>query len=380
MKIDIKKQAGLKVLFLHLSNAPISFYRMVQFAEHMAEFDDIYPIYPKFEYETYDKQLHDYELNMDAHWTNLNRLFEMVDVCICASAHLTKFVCGIRALAKTYNVILLMETDDHPFEVDGVHPNAKWIGCGSEVEMNAYDQINCSHGIITSTEYLKEEMLLYKRDNVWVVPNGINPKLWKFAPHPKRADDKLVIGWSGASGHDKDLYLVKDVFLELLNKHKHLEIKCLHGAPDFIKHERFINDNIWTDITGYPAKLHGMGFDIAVAPLWDSEFNRAKSNLRYLEYSALRIPCVASGVEPYKKTITDGVDGYLASTKKEFLDKIEKLMYNVKLRSQISENAYKKVTSEFDSKKISRKYADLLKDIYSNKRGQTDVKLQGSSG
>ena len=51
----------------------------------------------------------------------------------------------------------------------------------------------------------------------------------------------------------------------------------------------------------YPARLAAMELDIAVAPLTDHPFNRAKSSLKLLEYGALALPVVASDLEPYRE-------------------------------------------------------------------------------
>ena len=51
----------------------------------------------------------------------------------------------------------------------------------------------------------------------------------------------------------------------------------------------------------YPARLAAMELDIAVAPLVDHPFNRAKSALKVLEYGALALPVVASDLEPYRE-------------------------------------------------------------------------------
>ena len=50
----------------------------------------------------------------------------------------------------------------------------------------------------------------------------------------------------------------------------------------------------------YPARLARMNLDIAVAPLVDHPFNRAKSALKLLEYGALALPVVATDIEPYR--------------------------------------------------------------------------------
>jgi len=50
----------------------------------------------------------------------------------------------------------------------------------------------------------------------------------------------------------------------------------------------------------YPAYLASLNLDIAVAPLADIPFNRAKSNLRLLEYGMLAIPVVCTDIDPYR--------------------------------------------------------------------------------
>ena len=52
----------------------------------------------------------------------------------------------------------------------------------------------------------------------------------------------------------------------------------------------------------YPARLASMELDVAVAPLEDHPFNRAKSNLRLLEFGALGVPVVASDIHPYRNS------------------------------------------------------------------------------
>jgi hypothetical protein len=50
----------------------------------------------------------------------------------------------------------------------------------------------------------------------------------------------------------------------------------------------------------YPARLAALGLDVAVAPLEDHPFNRAKSNLKLPEYGILGLPVVASDITPYR--------------------------------------------------------------------------------
>lgn len=57
--------------------------------------------------------------------------------------------------------------------------------------------------------------------------------------------------------------------------------------------------------------------DFAVAPLVDTAFNRAKSDLIFLEYAAAKLPCVASNIGPYSETVKHGETGLLAQNTTE---------------------------------------------------------------
>lgn len=375
--IDLKSYDGLRVLFLHLTTAPISFYRMVQYAEHMVDIEGIIPVFPKFEPDLCDYNLREFEQKPDENLHFLQGLFDAVDMVVCGTVHMTKFGCVLKALSHYYGTPLIMECDDAPFNIDASHPNSPFIGTGSEIERNAYDQLRDSDAVVCSTEYLRGMLRVHNKD-VNVIPNALNPARWDFAPLPKE-DGKIILGWAGASAHEKDLGLVRRAFINLLDRYSNLHIRCLHGAVDLLDHPRFENVEDWVNILDYPEKLHSMNFDIAVAPLWDSEFNRAKSNLRYLEYSMLGIPTVASPVYPYKNTIEEGTDGYFASTTGEWVDKISKLCDNTELRTNIGQNAKQKVIKEYNSELVAQKYADLLKQLF-NRYRRKDGDIPAATG
>jgi len=374
---ELVSQTGLKVLFLHLGNSGISWYRMIQPANLMCDIDGIVPIYPNFDEELHDKYARDYEVNPDKNIEYLNQLFNMADVVVISKIHNLYFLATVQALADSHNCMIITEVDDTVFGVSGTHENQEFIGVGSELEQTSYQQIKASDHIIVSTEWLKSELSSI-HDSVHVVPNAIDLNLWDIR-RDRLPDGKVIVGWAGGGGHGKDLKLVKGAFEILFDKYPNLHFHCIHGADGLMKHKQFKNRLTWH----HPSKWHKVMMkwkvDITIAPLWDNQFNRCKSNLKYLEYSALKLPTVCSKVEPYEKTVEDGVDGYFASTTQEWVDKISLLVDNIKLRTEIASNARKKVELHYDARKVVRSYADLLLDL-NNKRGRKKiVQLSGNT-
>ena len=116
---------------------------------------------------------------------------------------------------------------------------------------------------------------------------------------------------------------------------------CVHHKNENKKDNRIENLKAMTiskhtkyHFDKYYKKLQKIDFDIGVAPLIDNEFNRCKSNLRWLEWSALGVPTVASRVVPFQ-CIRPNIDGYLAKNEKEWYTNLRALIEIPKLRERI---------------------------------------------
>lgn len=71
-----------------------------------------------------------------------------------------------------------------------------------------------------------------------------------------------------------------------------------------------------SDVFNYPHEVVNRGFNFLAAPLLNNEFNRCKSNIKYLEYSALGIPMAGQNIACYQ-----GITDLLFDTGED-LDKI----------------------------------------------------------
>src|SRR5262249_58233502 len=61
------------------------------------------------------------------------------------------------------------------------------------------------------------------------------------------------------------------------------------------------------------------GLDVGLAPLLPSDFNRARSDLKYLEYAAHGVAGVYADLEPFRGSVRDGETGLLFRTGPEML-------------------------------------------------------------
>ncbi|WP_295163581.1 glycosyltransferase family protein [Selenomonas sp. F0473] len=90
----------------------------------------------------------------------------------------------------------------------------------------------------------------------------------------------------------------------------------------------------------YTAALHAS--DIALLPLGDTAFNRAKSDLKFIESAGHGAVALASPTV-YERTVRDGETGMIYRNVREFSRKLSLLITRPDLRTAIAENAYRYV-------------------------------------
>jgi hypothetical protein len=133
---------------------------------------------------------------------------------------------------------------------------------------------------------------------VRVIPNAIDDERWKGLANTPRGGAKPRVGWAGARQHAGDLRIIEPVVQATAAQIDWVFFGMCPPAIRAVVKE--VHDMV--PVAEYPAKLAGLGLDLAVAPLEDNPFNRAKSNLKLLEYGILGIPCVASAALPYRNS------------------------------------------------------------------------------
>ncbi len=96
--------------------------------------------------------------------------------------------------------------------------------------------------------------------------------------------------------------------------------------------------------------------DIALLPLLDTEFNRSKSDLKFIECAGNGAAVLASPVV-YQKIIKDGTNGLIFNDKKEFAQKLRFLIENPEKRYDMATVAYDYVKN---NRLLSQHYEERL--------------------
>jgi glycosyltransferase involved in cell wall biosynthesis len=212
-------------------------------------------------------------------------------------------------------------------------------------------------GIICSTEFLGNEYKKYNK-NIYICKNGIDTYLYNNQPIYYE-DDRVVIGWSGGTGH---LQAVKSWFGEILSVMNYMDnthfVTCGANYADQLAKifpERALAIP-WTTIENYPFVINN--FDISIAPSHESKYFKSKSDLRWLEAGASGRPVIANPIT-YKE-IENGVTGVLAKTPEEFETKLVELVKNEELRREIGLQAKEYIRKHRDISVMKNQWAEIL--------------------
>ena len=101
--------------------------------------------------------------------------------------------------------------------------------------------------------------------------------------------------------------------------------------------------------------------DIALAPLeMNNVFCRAKSEIKFVEAGALGLPVVASNIDPYRDSMSEGRNGFLASDEKGWTQALTALIQDSQLRTELGEAARQTVMRSYSPRARTIDLSNLL--------------------
>ena len=350
----------LRIFMVPTLNIGVVYYRMENFVNEMRALGHqvAYRYHPpeyagtcQWEHNLTDKVIQEYE-----------NLMNVADIAIFQAVHTPQSLAVVQGIRDVFKKPVLAEYDDDIFAVSSENLSYKTTQPGGDTEWYNKCQIQQSDGTIVSTDYLKKRYRSFNK-RIFVIPNAIDFKIWDSAKRGKE-HKRIRIGWVGGASHSGDLRLVKDAIYKLLDRHGNIEIYFhMGGLPEewMLGRPRFHAFHKWFTIDKYPQGFAKYNFDIGIAPLRDTEFNRSKSNLRFLEFSALKIPTVCSRMETYEHDIEHGKNGLLARESEEWFNCLDYLIKNEKARKKMGRRAYDYVKKRYNVQRATKKYIYTLR-------------------
>ncbi len=183
--------------------------------------------------------------------------------------------------------------DDLVFALPANHPARQYLGKDIKTRLRQ-GLAGCDRAVVTS-EPIAEALRGLIAD-IRVMPNYLERSRWAGLHVPRQEHRKPRVGWAGGIHHAGDLALLQPVIEATAAEVDWVFMGlCLDAARPWVAEV-----HPGTPFDAYPAALAALDLDLAVAPLEHHRFNRAKSNLRLLEYGVLGWPVVCTDILPYQ--------------------------------------------------------------------------------
>jgi O-antigen biosynthesis protein len=229
-----------------------------------------------------------------------------------------KYLNGIK---KDAGFKLYVDYDDWLFGIPSFNQASK-VYTPEVLKSSGTAMVNAD-GVSVSTTYLKNlvcNSFDISPGKVLVMPNRL-PAHFRFGVPvdgmkghvnrlvKSRNNKKPKVLWTGSASHINqddpggvdDISDLRRLFSEygntvdwhIVGVNREIALKSL-ALPTFATYYP------WCDVNRYYYLLSQINPDVSVVPLVDCDFNRAKSNIKLLEFANIGVPVICQDIEPYK--------------------------------------------------------------------------------
>lgn len=253
----------------------------------------------------------------------------------------------LREDLRRHRIGLVYDTDDDLFNMP-----TSWLTGTEDAAVQAHLEraastrylAQAADVVTASTPYLAEQMRVYN-PQVQVLPNLIDPTAWALPggkpAHPPAC--RLTVGVHGSPSHLDDWSILAELFPILAERYPELTFVTAGFCPPYLERlglgKRLIKLP-WVDLDQY--KRNVARIDIALCPLPDTAFNRAKSPIKWMESSLCGAAVVASPTV-YGEVIRPGETGFIANDLDDWVQYTSLLVENTTLRKGIGRRAQREV-------------------------------------
>lgn len=211
--------------------------------------------------------------------------------------------------------------------------------------------------VIVGNEYLKNYALKCNAKKVKIIPTSVDLNKYNHNSNFENSDT-FKIGWIGSPSTQSYLKIIHDALKSISKIHK-IKLKVI-GISNYTIEGVNVECEEWSELN--ETKLLNE-IDIGIMPLPNNPFERGKCGYKLIQYGASHKASIASPVGANNKIISQGVNGYLAETTKDWITYIIMLIRDKELRDQLGLNARKNVEQNYSLQINSKILENLIMSI-----------------
>lgn len=280
--------------------------------------------------------------------------YEVISFYRCTD---TAKISHIAKHAKKHGILLFYDLDDFIFDYGSIQEQS-FLQDEEYLDFETYAKnIRTCMGfcdvLTTSTEHLADAMReQFPEKKIIVCRNAASMEmqlLSEIAVDHKNAlkeeKKKIVLGYfSGSKTHNQDWKLIENCVLEMMKRNEQVEllfVGVLEITDKFLTFGNRVKKLPFVRWQKLPELI--CHIDINLMPLEDYFFQWCKSENKWLEAGLVGVVTIASYNPELAEVLRDGYDVVLCKDQLEWENKLEELIGNPKLRSQIGRHAKEEV-------------------------------------
>ncbi len=306
----------------------------------------------------------------------------------------------IAALGPARGFPMIYEYDDHPVYLSPYAQAYRGLGTrevqirakdgqemwlwrdgehGFDMELNRQNRqrqleiMSLCDAMTTTTEPLASYFRTLN-PNVYTVPNCIDFDYYKpLSEFYERKPGPVRIGWWGGDNHWHDVSQIGPALTKYVNEHdvRFVVLGHFYKGPFKGIDRNKVEELGWVNVNAFPWRLTAAALDVVLIPLAphhlpETRFNQFKSDIKWLEASALKWPSlVQAGVEPYKNCI-DGENSLTYVSAEEFTEQLDRLVKDAELRNVLANRAYDWVREYRNLDKMVHRWLEVYEQVIDN--------------
>ncbi len=241
--------------------------------------------------------------------------------------------------------------------------DAIWIPNASETNRNltmmfkrfknVADSCKWSSVVSVGNQYLAAFAIQYNKNVI------INPTTIDTDEHHNSTKDhsnqKFMIGWTGSHSTVQYLDFVYPVLKRLEEKYDFEFHVICDTPPKFnLKSLKFVKWSKQAEIDDL------LNFNVGIMPLPDDIWAKGKCGFKALQYMALGVPAVVSGVGVNAEIVDHDINGCVCNTQEEWYKSLEKLITDPVYLKKLSEKTREKIVNRYSVKSNRENFLSLF--------------------
>lgn len=281
-------------------------------------------------------------IDIDCHHRHFHLLAEAADVLVMGAFNSDLFSI-FEERRRHPGRVTVVEANDYYPDLQSWNPlSMRWLD--RSLQDSFHHALRAADGVQASVPPLVERWKRLTDRPVVAFANHLE----SVPPLPPPATDRpLTIGWGGSPGHFADWMAVAPVLERWLARRPDVRLAVMTNelARDFVRVDParlvfrpFGSLDDWLDFIGT--------LDIGLAPLLPTEYNRCRSDVKFLEYASRGVPGIYRDLEPYRDSVVHGETGLTYRTDDELLACLDALADDASLRTRIRRQAHEAISRD----------------------------------